>query len=118
MTVDDLIDDTPETGVVDLCRDFAEGDTVLLVVPAANQDPSARDEPHRVNITRLRVRNFSFGQGAHACPAAQLARREMAIALERLVTRTTMRLVKTPAFAASGNGRIPASLLIEVTKHR
>jgi hypothetical protein len=42
----------------------------------------------------------------------------MAIALERLVTRTTMRLVKTPAFAASGNGRIPASLLIEVTKHR
>jgi cytochrome P450 len=97
--------------------DFAEGDTVLVLVPATNRDPNVMEEPHRFDIARPRVRNFSFGQGAHACPAAQLARIEMAIALERLVTRTTMRMVETPALTASGKGRIPTSLLVEVTKH-
>jgi hypothetical protein len=41
----------------------------------------------------------------------------MAIALERLVTRTTLRLVEAPTLTASGKGRIPTSLLVEVTKH-
>jgi cytochrome P450 len=110
----------PHTAVHDVHYkgiDFAEGDTVLVMVPAANRDPTVMAEPHRFDISRPRVRNFSFGQGAHACPAAQLARIEMAIALERLVTRTTMRLVEAPALTASGKGRIPTSLLVEITKH-
>ncbi|MGY9082671.1 MAG: cytochrome P450 [Acidimicrobiales bacterium] len=97
--------------------DFEAGDTVLVLVPATNRDPSVMTEPHRFDIARQRVRNFSFGQGAHACPAAQLARIEMAIALERLATRTTLRLVEAPTLTASGKGRIPTSLLVEVTKH-
>jgi len=40
----------------------------------------------------------------------------MAIALERLVTRTTMHLVEARALTASGKGRIPTSLLVDITK--
>lgn len=81
---------------------FAEGDTVLVLLPATNRDPTVMAEPHRFDISRPRVRNFSFGQGARACPAAQPALIEMAIALERLVTQTTMRLVEAPTLTASG----------------
>lgn len=109
----------PHTAVHDVHYkgiDFVEGDTVLVLVPATNRDPNVMDEPHRFNIDRPRARNFSFGQGAHACPAAQLARIEMAIALERLVTRTTLKLAEEPALTASGKGRIPTSLLAHITK--
>ncbi|HAY66811.1 MAG TPA: cytochrome P450 [Acidimicrobiaceae bacterium] len=110
----------PHTAVNDVHYkgvDFVEGDTVLILVPATNRDPNVMDEPHRFDIDRPRARNFSFGQGAHACPAAQLARIEMAIAVERLVTRTSLQLAEEPALTTSGKGRIPTSLLAHITKH-
>ena len=109
----------PHTAVNDVHYkgvDFVEGDTVLILVPATNRDPNVMDEPHRFDIDRPRARNFSFGQGAHACPAAQLARIEMAIAVERLVTRTSIQLAEEPALTTSGKGRIPTSLLAHITK--
>ena len=96
--------------------DFAEGDTVLVLVPATNRDPAVMAEPHRFDIARPRARNFSFGQGAHACPAAQLARIEMAIALRCLIERTTLHLAEPPSLTPTGKGRIPTQLLAEVTK--
>lgn len=97
--------------------DFAEGDLALVLVPAVNRDPAVVDRPHEFDITRARTRNFSFGQGAHACPAAQLARVEMAIALDRLMSRIPMmRLVEQPTLQTSGKGRIPGSVLVEIRK--
>ncbi len=97
--------------------EFEAGDLVLVLVPAVNRDPAVVDRPHEFDIGRPRVRNFSFGQGAHACPAAQLARVEMAIALERLVTRVgSMRLVERPTLTTAGKGRIPDSLPVEIRK--
>ncbi|MEM7091379.1 MAG: cytochrome P450 [Actinomycetota bacterium] len=96
---------------------IAAGEVVSVLVPAANRDPAAVDRPGEFDITRPRVRNFSFGQGAHVCPAATLARVEMAIALERLVSQlVTMRLVEDPALTVSGKGRIPEQVLVEIAK--
>jgi len=97
--------------------DFTAGDMVTVLVPGANRDPEAVHDPHLFSLTRARARNFSFGQGVHACPAAQLARVEMAIALERFASRMdSITLVETPALTAHGKGRIPSSLLLEIQK--
>lgn len=110
----------PHTAVRDVRYngiDFAEGDVAMISVPAVNRDPSVITEPHRFDITRPRARNFSFGQGAHACPAAQLARVEMAIAVERLIRRVpSMRLVEDPKLESAGKGRIPTAVLVEIAK--
>ena len=97
--------------------DIAEGERVDVLVPAVNRDPAAVERPHEFDITRPRVRNFSFGQGAHVCPAATLARVEMSIALERLVQRIgSMRLVDVPEVSIVGKGRVPESLLVGVDR--
>lgn len=95
--------------------DFAEGDVAMVLVPALNRDPAAMERPQVFDITRARTRNFSFGQGPHACPAAQLARVEMALALERLVRRwPSMRLVSEPSRAAIYQDRLLPELKVEI----
>jgi cytochrome P450 len=97
--------------------DFVTGDMVTVLVPAVNRDPSVMQRPHEFDIGRPRARNFSFGQGAHACPAAQLARVEMSIALDRLMARTSsILLIEDPQLEPTGKGRIPGSLMVEITK--
>jgi len=49
------------------------GDTVLLVLAAANRDPAANAEPARFDAARRERRVFTFGFGAHACPGEALA---------------------------------------------
>ena len=66
---------------------FNTGDTVFVMVPAANRDPSVVSNPDAFDITRNRVRHFAFGAGMHGCPGAQLARMEMSIALQKLAER-------------------------------
>ena len=73
---------------------FRAGDLVYALVPAANRDPAAVHEADRFDISRGRVKHFSFGAGMHACPGAQLARMEMSIALQML-TRSFF-IVGTP----------------------
>ncbi|MEP0943040.1 MAG: cytochrome P450 [Rhizobiaceae bacterium] len=68
---------------------FKTGDVAFVMVPAANRDPSVIANPQDFDITRDRVRHFAFGAGMHGCPGAQLARMEMSIALEALVTRVS-----------------------------
>ena len=75
--------------------DFKQGDLAFALVPAANRDPAAIADPHVFNITRDRVRNFSFGYGMHACPASQLARMEMSSAIRKLAEQLPdLRLVE------------------------
>jgi cytochrome P450 len=49
------------------------GDTVLVVLAAANRDPSANAHPERFDPLRRERRTFTFGLGAHACPGEALA---------------------------------------------
>lgn len=68
------------------CR-IRRGEAVVVVLAAANRDPAAFAAPDRLDLARRPRRHLGFGRGVHYCPGAYLARTELAIALEALVTR-------------------------------
>ena len=49
------------------------GDAVLVVLAAANRDPSANASPDRFDAARGDRQAFTFGVGVHACPGEALA---------------------------------------------
>ncbi|MFD5651866.1 cytochrome P450 [Streptomyces sp. NPDC127039] len=64
------------------------GSAVLLSVHAANHDPRAHEEPHRLRLDRAtRARQLSFGLGAHYCLGSAVARMSLTAALEALAVR-------------------------------
>lgn len=50
-----------------------EGDAILVLLAAANRDPTANAEPHRFDVTRSAPVTLTFGIGPHACPGEALA---------------------------------------------
>ncbi|MBV2357579.1 cytochrome P450 [Streptomyces sp. J2-1] len=78
--------------IVDADMEFAGvrmsvGDPVVVAIPAANHDPAVYDEPARFDIERDARKHLAFGHGAHLCPGAPLARREIETALSTLLAR-------------------------------
>ncbi|MFE5769930.1 cytochrome P450 [Streptomyces sp. NPDC056485] len=67
--------------------DIPAGFPVLIAPGAANRDPAAFPDPHRLDLDRDCGGHLSFGHGIHRCPGAPLARAEAEIALRALVTR-------------------------------
>ncbi|GAA2531325.1 cytochrome P450 [Pilimelia columellifera] len=65
------------------------GDSVSLVLGAANRDPLRYAEPDRLDLTRKASDHLSFGHGIHYCLGAVLAQAEIEIAMHRLVSRTS-----------------------------
>lgn len=67
---------------------FPAGTAVLMNTLAANRDPAIYDDPDRVAITHEGAPPIlTFGGGAHYCLGANLARREIAEALNVLTQR-------------------------------
>ena len=67
---------------------FPAGTMVLVNTAAANRDPTVYDDPDRVDITREGAPAIlTFGGGVHYCLGANLARREIAEALNVLLGR-------------------------------
>ncbi|WNG81710.1 cytochrome P450 [Mycobacterium sp. ITM-2016-00316] len=67
--------------------DIAAGDTMLLLLAAAQRDPDMYDEPDRFRPGRESLRHLSFGLGPHFCLGAPLARLEGRVALSKLTAR-------------------------------
>ena len=63
------------------------GDEIMLVLGAANRDPSAFPNPHKLDVTRDARRHVGFGGGIHHCLGAALARMEGQIAFATLLDR-------------------------------
>lgn len=82
-TLRQVVEDTELDGYL-----FPAGTMVLVNTAAANRDPAVYDDPDRVDITREGAPAIlTFGGGVHYCLGANLARREIAEALNVLTRR-------------------------------
>ncbi len=79
---------------------FRRGDQVACLLASANRDPLHWPDPTRFDPNRPVKPNLAFGVGLHFCVGAPLARLELRIALDALLTRCpTLRLAETPRYA-------------------
>ena len=68
--------------------DIAEGDKVVVWFASGNRDDAVFDEPYRFDVRRSPNEHMSFGRGGpHMCLGNALARIELRIMFEDLLTR-------------------------------
>lgn len=99
-------------------RDHVIGDAViragqpaLVVLAAANRDPTVFNGPNDFRPRRLGPPPLSFGYGAHYCLGAALARLEMTIALRHVLARTPI-LCEGPVWRDTPAVRGPQTVTI------
>ena len=66
---------------------FNPGDRVMMSWAAANRDPAAFDRADEFVPDREPNRHMAFGVGSHRCLGSSLARQEIQVLLEEIVTR-------------------------------
>ena len=64
-----------------------EGDSVRLLMPAADLDPEQFDAPESFSLERDLNVHFAFGFGPHRCLGAHLARIELQAIYEQMLIR-------------------------------
>jgi cytochrome P450 len=90
------------------------GQTLFLLLGAANRDPRVFADPDRFEIARANAHHLAFGHGIHYCLAHALARLEARIALGALIARMPRlrldpdaRPRRTPNFSLRGFTSLP-----------
>ena len=79
------------------------GDILALSLAAASRDPAAFNRPDTFDASRNPNPHLAFGFGIHRCVGAQLARRDLAIAVEEWLARfPTFRLHPDVTVTANG----------------
>jgi cytochrome P450 family 142 subfamily A polypeptide 1 len=68
-------------------QEIKEGDNVLLLYPSANRDEDVFDDPFRFDVGRTPNEHVAFGFGTHFCLGNSLARLELKVMFEELLTR-------------------------------
>lgn len=85
------------------------GDTLLLVLAAANRDPALNAQAGHFRPSRPEPRCLGFGHGAHRCPGERIAVEIAAAALLRLRHRHghSLRVLRHSGYRPLANARIP-----------
>jgi cytochrome P450 len=68
-------------------REVARGQKVVSWYVAANRDPDVFADPDRFDITRSPNPHIAFGAGRHFCLGSHLARLELTLMFEAIMTR-------------------------------
>ena len=63
------------------------GDEILLMYSSANRDERVFEEPDALDVTRPHNHHVAFGFGTHFCVGASLARLEIRVMFEELLSR-------------------------------
>jgi cytochrome P450 len=82
--------------------EIKEGETVMLMIGAANVDDSAFPHGDRVDFDRERNRHLAFGSGPHRCLGSHLARLELVTAMEewhRRIPDYAIKAGETPRYS-------------------
>jgi cytochrome P450 len=87
--------DSPVSGLPRMCtRDTVvngqkvrAGERVFMFYHAANRDPEEFDKPNELILDRERNRHLAFGMGNHRCVGSNVARMNLRIAIEELLSR-------------------------------
>lgn len=69
-------------------RDIPSGEPIAMIFPSANRDEDVFENPHEFNMDRKPNKHIAFGRGPHRCPASSLARLELCVATEALLSKT------------------------------
>lgn len=74
-----------------------EGELVAINLASANRDTDKFDDPHHVHLDRERNPHLTFGFGPHMCIGAPIARQELRIFGEQLLSATRSITLAQPA---------------------
>jgi cytochrome P450 family 142 subfamily A polypeptide 1 len=93
------------------------GDELMLLYPSANRDEDVFEDPFRFDVGRTPNEHVAFGFGPHFCLGASLARLEISVMLDELVTRLPdlaiadpdAEVVLRPANFVSGLEQLPVT---------
>lgn len=91
------------------------GEKVQIWEGSANRDPGAFEDPDTFDITRKPNPHLGFGHGVHYCLGANLARLELRVLYEELLTRFgSARLVKPVEWTRSNRHTGMRHLVVEL----
>ena len=77
------------TGAVEIGgREIGAGERITLIWASANRDEEVFGDPDEFRLDRDPAENLLYGAGIHVCPGAPLARLELRIVMEELISRT------------------------------
>jgi cytochrome P450 len=72
----------------ELCgRQLKAGEHVIVLLPAADLDPNQFPSPETFNLDRKNKTHIAFGAGPHRCVGSHLARVELQVLYEQMLSR-------------------------------
>jgi cytochrome P450 len=94
---------------------ISPGDKVLVWEGSANRDADVFDDPFMFDVTRKPNPHLGFGQGVHYCLGANLARLELRVLFEELLTRfASVQVVKPVEWTRSNRHTGIRHLVVEL----